>query len=720
MTARESLETGLFSSFDNSIKKCFSFDMFPRQSGRNDDYSIIYINNSINNYTLLNYDNFTNSFRCEYNNISLLNSFNSISKKNAIINEVLEIKQEELMNNLKDIMDEKEIGVNYEIKGDNFSILIKPTNSTFFPNSTYVEFDECEQKLRSVYNISNSSIITFFQIEINNNQENSLYNQIKYFTYDENKTLLDLSICEELSIPIHYSIKNDSKIDISSISNFKYLGVDIMDIKDKFFNDLCYSYSHSNNDMILEDRIKYIYQNYSLCKEGCSYDTIDIDNMNIICNCSIQGNDNANLINITPLLYEQPKDISFFDSNIGVIKCYNLVFSFNNKANNIGFIIFTILFLLYLIFMICYCIKGIKPIINYIYHEMVKNGYLNQDEPKFFERRGNKNNKKKKKKNTISNPNKNKSKSIKIIKKKKTKSNLPTTNKNSSISQLNKIKTTKTIKKLNLTHEVNEDNNFGIIKINLNEIKNYIPQNSNQSLHNYTFKDAIEHCKRNVFRIAYIYLLAKQIIFRTFFNKSPLELFPLRFNHFIFMLSSDLALNALFYFNDNISKKYHYAKNLFLFTFSNNITIIIYSTLISYFLITLLNKLSNSTNAIRSVFEKEEEKVRKNKEYKLDKKIKDKIYSEIEIILRNLKIKIAILFFIETILILFFGYFATAFCHIYSNTQISWIFDSFLAILSRLIIELFFSFFYGKLYTISIGSNIRTFYNVIMCIYDFS
>ena len=51
------------------------------------------------------------------------------------------------------------------------------------------------------------------------------------------------------------------------------------------------------------------------------------------------------------------------------------------------------------------------------------------------------------------------------------------------------------------------------------------------------------------------------------------------------MLSCDLALNALFYSNDNISKKYEYAKNLFLFTFNNNITIIIYSTLLSFVII---------------------------------------------------------------------------------------------------------------------------------------
>ena len=49
------------------------------------------------------------------------------------------------------------------------------------------------------------------------------------------------------------------------ISRFKDLGVDIFNINDSFFNDICHPYSDSKNDIILEDRIIDIYQNYSLC-----------------------------------------------------------------------------------------------------------------------------------------------------------------------------------------------------------------------------------------------------------------------------------------------------------------------------------------------------------------------------------------------------------------------------------------------------------------------
>ncbi len=202
-----------------------------------------------------------------------------------------------------------------------------------------------------------------------------------------------------------------------------------------------------------------------------------------------------------------------------------------------------------------------------------------------------------------------------------------------------------------LNRKINTNNNFGIIKINLKEnINNYFPQTSNQSLDNYTFEEAVKYDKRNIFRIAYIYLLSKQIIFRTFCQKSPLELFPVRLTVFIFMFTCDLALNALFYFNDNISKKFHYAKNIFLFTLNNNITIIIYSTLVSTFLLTFISKLSNSSNEIRNVFRIQEQKLKKNRKYKISDKDKIQIYFNIQNILKRFKIKIAILFLIETIL----------------------------------------------------------------------
>ena len=275
----------------------------------------------------------------------------------------------------------------------------------------------------------------------------------------------------------------------------------------------------------------------------------------------------------------------------------------------------------------------------------------------------------------------------------------------------------------NMNNQNEKENNiinFSIINININNFKERQPQDSNQTLRNYTFEEAIIYDRRSILKIFYIYLLWKQIIFHTFLQKSPLELFSLRLCLFIFTFSLDLALNSLFYFNDNISKKYHYAKNLFLFTFSNNYTIILLSTLASFIFIPLIIKLSNSTNEIRNVFRNEEEKLKKNKKYKIGEKRKKEIFLEIEKILKKFKIKIIFLLVIEIILILFFWYFVTAFCHVYTYTQKSWLLDSFLSILSRFVIELLFALFFAKLYIVAVESNCYSFYRILLFIYDFS
>ena len=735
------LATTILNSFNASIGIC-NKEIFSEQTSEN---SIIYYKG----YKFVNVQNFTKFKKCNYISENKQIFFTSLptekkytpEDKNEyhpnFIKEYTNKTKYEVFRDIEEILKNRIIGVNYEIEGKDFVVTIKPTNSTFFDNRTKVDFDECEQRIRQANNISNSSILSFFQMEIDNKEKNSLSDQIKYFTFDDQKKILDLSICEDIYTKIHFTIKNNTKIDISSISDFKDKGIDIMDIKDEFFNDLCYSYSDSKNDIILEDRIKYLYQNYSLCESECIVNNIDFNNMTLVCNCKIQGNDNITYLNLTPLFFEQPKEISFFDSNIGVARCYKLVFSMTNKLKNIGFILFSILFIIYLIFIIFYCINGIKPVTEFLYNEMIKKGYLNKISRKFFE---DENIKKKIKTSNkrVSNPitKKSKKKKKKALVSNRIKAenhfnlnnfisiNTKDDKENPKINSLIKLtKKSKTgIKKINKEDDKDSDdmNNFGIIKINLNDYKNYTPLDSNQSLHNYTFDEAIKYDRRNIFRISYIYLLSKQIIFRTFLQKCPLEIFPLRFTLFIFMLSCDLALNALFYFNDNISKKYHYAKNLFLFTFSNNITIIIYSTLLSYFLITLLSKLSNSSNAIRNVFTSVEQKIKFNKKFKINEKIKKDVFSKVENILRRFKVKIIILFIIETILILFFAYFVTAFCHVYSSTQTSWLLDSFLSILSRLIIELIFAFLYGKLYQVSVGSNFKTLYKAVICLYDFS
>ena len=69
---------------------------------------------------------------------------------------------------------------------------------------------------------------------------------------------------------------------------------------------------------------------------------------------------------------------------------------------------------------------------------------------------------------------------------------------------------------------------------------------------------------------------------------------------------------------------------------------------------------------------------------------------------------------------LFYWYFVTAFCHVYSSTQKSWLLDTLLSFLSRLVIEFLFALLFGKLYIVSVESNCYSLYRVLLFIYDFS
>ena len=264
--------------------------------------------------------------------------------------------------------------------------------------------------------------------------------------------------------------------------------------------------------------------------------------------------------------------------------------------------------------------------------------------------------------------------------------------------------------------------NFSLININLNlssKKNKYIPPESNIILNNYTFKEAVQYDKRELMVIIYIFLLAKQIFFHTFLYRSPLELFSLRLCLLIFIISSDLSLNALFYFNSNISKKYRHTKNLFLFAFSDNIVIIFLSLIVGFILLTLLSKMGNCVNNIREIFGKEEEKLKNDSKYVVTEKRKKEIFVEIDEIIKKYKAKVLILIIIELILMLFFWYFVTAFCHVYKATQLSWLLDSFLSIVSRAAIEIIISFGFAKLYKIAITGEITCLYNISMFLYNF-
>ena len=201
----------------------------------------------------------------------------------TIIQEKTNKTKEEIIINITKIIENYEIGKIYEIFGNDYNIKISPINAKENKNiSTYIDLFSCEDSLRTFYKIPKNVILTIFQIEIYNNNTNSLINQVEYAIFDDKMVQLNLTPCSLDKIKIYYSISNTSVLNITYISNFNDIDVDIFNIKDKFFNDICYPYSEGDSDLILADRIKDIYQNYSLCEKNCEYEKINLNNMTIL------------------------------------------------------------------------------------------------------------------------------------------------------------------------------------------------------------------------------------------------------------------------------------------------------------------------------------------------------------------------------------------------------------------------------------------------------
>jgi len=127
--------------------------------------------------------------------------------------------------------------------------------------------------------------------------------------------------------------------------------------------------------------------------------------------------------------------------------------------------------------------------------------------------------------------------------------------------------------------------------------------------------------------------------------------------------------------------------------------------------------LTNSKYSIQNLFRDEEKLMRKNKKYRVNNDKKKIISTNLSKIYKNLKIKILVYIIIEFLFMLFFFYFITAFCEVYKDTQLSWLYDSFISFLFSILLELLISFFISFLYVTSIKMKIQFLYNIILFIY---
>ena len=99
--------------------------------------------------------------------------------------------QEEIMAQLKNLVQIAEPSKSYLIEGESSMIIIKSLKAQIEGSSVNVDFSRCEEKLKEKYPDKNFRIL---QINMANQIENIRVDQVEYQIYDESNEIMDISI----------------------------------------------------------------------------------------------------------------------------------------------------------------------------------------------------------------------------------------------------------------------------------------------------------------------------------------------------------------------------------------------------------------------------------------------------------------------------------------------------------------------------------------------
>ena len=172
------------------------------------------------------------------------------------------------------------------------------------------------------------------------------------------------------------------------------------------------------------------------------------------------------------------------------------------------------------------------------------------------------------------------------------------------------------------------------------------------------YEEALQNDKRNYWQYYWSLLKKKHMIILTFVSNNDYNVFLLKYSLFVLSLALYFAINTLF-FKDSTMHQIHIEQGKYNLIYQ--IPQILYSTLISFVMTSLLKTLSLSQNEIIKI----KKEINKVKAKKLAEKKKN-----------CLKIKLYSFFFIGLSLLLFFWYYISAFGAVYKNTQIHLIKDT--------------------------------------------
>ena len=563
-------------------------------------------------------------------------------------------------------------------------------NNNIYNNISSIKLGECENILKSIYNIDKNLSLIIFKIDYY--LEGLLIPIIGYEVYHPiNKSKLNLSYCNETLISYNIPVSIDEN------NLYKY------DQNSEYYSDECSTYTtEDGTDILINDRKEeFIQNNMSLCENICTYTGYDQKTKKALCECGIKYQEFilSEIEKQTDLLSNNLTTEYSSNSNLGTMKCYETLFSKDGLLTNIGSYILLFIIFVHMLSIILFYKCG-----YYILESKIKNIISKiKKHPKCIKSTKVKNKKKKKKKIfKNSNPTK---KVKKIIKNRiDTEEKIPEKT-DKSFNKFSKLKM-----KDNKVNKYGEKEQNGSIiplsnlsdkpfnlnsKLKINEIiKNY----NDFELNSLNYKDALEIDKRAYLQCYISLLKTKQQIIFTFFPIKDDNILIIKICLFCLSFSIYYFFNTFFFSCKAIHKVYEDKGS---YDASYFMPLIIYSFLISYYINALIKFITLSE---RNLSELKKEKIIKNL---FDKQAK---------IQRCLIIKYICYFIISFIFLIFFWYYLSSFCAVYQNSQVYVIKNTFISFIIGLIYPFFSNLFPGifRLYSLNTKKDKRE------CIYKFS
>jgi len=222
-------------------------------------------------------------------------------------------------------------------KNVNYTVIIYKTASCIKElniEMPTIDFKSCYEKVQNAYNIHEDLVISV----VDKKEINSAVTFYSFFHPKSGEKLDAATICKDVKIEVKENL--DSFLDESSEfyttqTSLTGQGINIFDPNDPFYTDICFDFDNPlKKDIPLNDRMKDLFPNATLCDKGCTNTGINLADMTATCDCSFNDITKNALIQDNEFLNDVMGDV--FDiinsSNILVLKCFKYMFTHFSRS----------------------------------------------------------------------------------------------------------------------------------------------------------------------------------------------------------------------------------------------------------------------------------------------------------------------------------------------------------------------------------------------------